>query len=230
MNSPIGVLKRLPAPGPELWLPDLLELLDSMVESAEPAVVFSSVARLCVPTLSSQVSIAITEGDEQNYLIAHPVEQSRPGPDLGGEVAFGGIRVSDDCVVTEIHGDAVGSHAAFRGVMVLQLAEPASMDALVAQLIVERAVAIIAGERLTAIADAQQARADNLEQAMHTSREIGIAIGIVMSRHKLTQVPAFELLRMISQETNRKVRDIALDVIIAGDVELPPRLSAGPTA
>lgn len=230
MSRPISVLKRLPAPEPELWLPDLLALLDSMVRSAEPAVVFSSVARLCVPTLSAHASIAISEGGEQNYLIAHPVEQTRVSPVVGGEVAFGGIRIGHDSVVTEIHGDAIGPHASYQGVMALQIADPEPTDALIAQLIVERAAAVIAGERLAAIADAQLVRADNLERGLHTSREIGVAIGIIMSQHKVTQPQAFELLRLNSQETNRKVRDIALDVIVTGDLDLPVPPSPGVTA
>jgi ANTAR domain-containing protein len=225
MSRPIGVLKRPSAFQPELALPDLLEVLGSIVRSAEPAVVFSSVAQLCVPMLSARARIAITEADDRQYLIAHPLDPAHRDSGIDGEVAFGGIRVADDSVVTEIQGDAVGSHTAFRGVMVLEVAEPRRPDALVAQLVVDRAVAVITAERQAAVAAAQRVRADNLERGMLTSREIGIAIGIVMSRHKLTQAQAFELLRLVSQDTNRKLRDVAVDVVVAGDVSLPRRPS-----
>jgi AmiR/NasT family two-component response regulator len=57
-------------------------------------------------------------------------------------------------------------------------------------------------------------------------------MGVLMTRRKVTRDEAFDLLRVTSQHSNRKVRDIALDVIEQG--ELPecsssmPRTHAGP--
>lgn len=67
-----------------------------------------------------------------------------------------------------------------------------------------------------------QARADNLEIALHTRRVIGAAAGIVMSQYRLTIDAAVDVLRAISQHTNRKVRDIAEDVLCTGVLELGP--------
>jgi hypothetical protein len=60
----------------------------------------------------------------------------------------------------------------------------------------------------------------NLQQALAASREIGIAIGIVMTRHLVTQQQAFDLLRMASQRSHRKLRDIATRVAETGDVDV----------
>jgi hypothetical protein len=62
----------------------------------------------------------------------------------------------------------------------------------------------------------RQERIDHLETALLTNREIGVAIGILMARELLTQEQAFDLLRMASQHTHRKLRDIASDVIDTG--------------
>jgi hypothetical protein len=59
----------------------------------------------------------------------------------------------------------------------------------------------------------------NLEQALAASREIGIAIGVLMTRHLVTQQQAFDLLRMASQRSHRKLRDIATRVVETGDVD-----------
>jgi AmiR/NasT family two-component response regulator len=59
----------------------------------------------------------------------------------------------------------------------------------------------------------------NLESALKTGRRIGIAIGIVMSRFKVRDEAAFEMLRTASQRQNRKLRDVAEDVILAGTLE-----------
>jgi hypothetical protein len=61
---------------------------------------------------------------------------------------------------------------------------------------------------------------DNLKIALLSSRRIGAAIGILMSQFKITDEQAFELLRCASQRRNRKVRDIAEDVVLTGTIEL----------
>jgi GAF domain-containing protein len=61
-----------------------------------------------------------------------------------------------------------------------------------------------------------QQRADNLEIALRSSRRIGTAIGILMASHRVDEQAAFELLRRRSQDTNRKLADIAEDVVYTG--------------
>lgn len=61
----------------------------------------------------------------------------------------------------------------------------------------------------------------HLERALEHSRDIGAAVGVLMSRHQLRQKDAFELLRRTSQNQNRKLYDLALAVIDTG--ELPSR-------
>lgn len=62
----------------------------------------------------------------------------------------------------------------------------------------------------------------NLEQALHSNRDIGTAIGVLMGQHKITRDEAFALLRIASQNTNRKLSEVALDVIDTGTVDVSP--------
>ncbi|MFL6162503.1 MAG: GAF and ANTAR domain-containing protein [Jatrophihabitantaceae bacterium] len=64
-------------------------------------------------------------------------------------------------------------------------------------------------------------QAMNLQLAQESNREIGMAMGVLMSRHRLTQSQAFDLLRMASQHTHRKLRDIASDVVRTGMLDFP---------
>ena len=66
-------------------------------------------------------------------------------------------------------------------------------------------------------------RAKNLERALASNRDIGTAVGVLIAQHKLTREQAFDLLRIASQNTNRKLHDVALDVIDTGAVEITPR-------
>jgi hypothetical protein len=64
-------------------------------------------------------------------------------------------------------------------------------------------------------------RAAQLERALTTSRDIGVAMGVLMNRHKISRSQAFDLLRVASQNTNRKLADIAFDVADTGVLDLP---------
>ncbi len=64
-------------------------------------------------------------------------------------------------------------------------------------------------------------KADNLLVALQTSREIGVAMGVLMASHKLTREQAFDLLRIASQHSHRKLAQIALDVAETGELLLP---------
>jgi hypothetical protein len=65
-------------------------------------------------------------------------------------------------------------------------------------------------------ADAHRERAEHLERALKTSRDIGIAIGVLMTQHRVTRAQAFDLLRIASQHTNRKLNEIAILVADTG--------------
>jgi hypothetical protein len=62
----------------------------------------------------------------------------------------------------------------------------------------------------------------NLEAALRTNRQIGMAIGIVMATEKVTESDAFQLLRKASNHLNRKLVDIAEHVQLTGSPPGPP--------
>ena len=76
------------------------------------------------------------------------------------------------------------------------------------------------GAQTLAAATARE-KAAQLERALINGREIGMAIGVLMATHKITQDNAFALLRVVSQNTNRKVAELARDVIETGTLEQP---------
>ena len=61
---------------------------------------------------------------------------------------------------------------------------------------------------------------ENLRLALETNRDIGVAIGVLMTRLLVTRTQAFDLLRIASQNAHRKLHHVALDVIDTG--ALPP--------
>lgn len=59
----------------------------------------------------------------------------------------------------------------------------------------------------------QHATAQQLEQALVSRSVIDQAIGVIMAEEKCTAEQAFDLLRQHSQNNNRKLRDVAADLI-----------------
>ncbi len=64
----------------------------------------------------------------------------------------------------------------------------------------------------------QQERADQLQDALGSSREIGMAMGVLMGRGGLTEDEAFAQLRRASQYLNVKLREVAAQVVETGRV------------
>ncbi|MEU8227212.1 GAF and ANTAR domain-containing protein [Kribbella sp. NPDC048915] len=71
---------------------------------------------------------------------------------------------------------------------------------------------LIAVHAAVAYADAQ--RAENLLAALETRDKIGQAVGLLMERYSITSDRAFETLVRFSRQTNRKLRDVAAELIM----------------
>ncbi len=60
---------------------------------------------------------------------------------------------------------------------------------------------------------------DHLRTALVSARRIGAAVGILMGTRRLTDDQAFETLCQASQHRNRKLREIAEEVLHTGTIE-----------
>jgi len=61
-------------------------------------------------------------------------------------------------------------------------------------------------------------RVQNLQRALRSNRDIGTAIGVLMGQHHISRTEAFDLLRMASQNSNRRLYEIALEVVETGQL------------
>ena len=64
-----------------------------------------------------------------------------------------------------------------------------------------------------------RAKVANLEIALVSGRRIGMALGILMARHSLSEQEALARLRTASQTRHVKVRDLAEHVIFTGTLD-----------
>ena len=187
----------------------VLESLSGLVRSAEPAVVFASLVRLCVPSVCDAATATIRGEDENVHAVSWPREA------LKGPNSRRGV------VATEFEAPATTDHPGYHGVLSLGFGSPDRSHAFLAQLLVERAMATVERERLVELANSQRTVATNLERALTSNREISVAVGILMATHELTTEQAFDVLRTVSQSSNRKLHAIALEFTRTGILDLP---------
>lgn len=84
----------------------------------------------------------------------------------------------------------------------------------------ETVIAIFGAAAVTALTAARhQEKAEHLERALHTSRRIGVALGIVMTTRNVDLDGAWELLSKASQDTNTKVSELADLVVATGSLD-----------
>lgn len=70
--------------------------------------------------------------------------------------------------------------------------------------------------------DVADTRAAQLRSALDSNRIIGTATGILMATHRLSAAQAFQLLTRASQDSNRKLRDLAVQVVEIGRLPFRP--------
>lgn len=69
---------------------------------------------------------------------------------------------------------------------------------------------------------AERDRVANLNVALDTNRRIGAALGILMAQRKLTDAQAFDVLRSASQRRHIKLRELADEVVLTGELPYSP--------
>jgi hypothetical protein len=94
----------------------------------------------------------------------------------------------------------------------------ADMQSEIADLRAQHTADLILIAELEADGIVDRNKITNLELALATSRRVGAAIGILMGRLGLTEDQAFERLRAELERSDRKLRDVAEDVIFTGDI------------
>lgn len=190
-----------------------LQALKALVSSAEPAVVFSSLVRLCAPAICESATATISGPDEKVHAVSWP----RDAVDHHHQPR----RFN---VVTPFESAATGDYPAYRGVVSLRFEGHDPASPILAQLLVERALATVERQRLADSVARQRTVVENLEVALTSNREISVAVGILMATHSLGADGAFHLLRHVSQHTNTKLRAIAVEVVRSGRLDVPTGL------
>lgn len=200
----------------------VLAAVRQLVASTEPAVVLTSLADLCTPVIADECSGTILQ--EGATL---PIGDAVPAAaeEYLTPATWPAPLITDDRFTLRFSQSAWKDYPEFSGTMTWRWHDrdrPTGSDKVIVQLLLDRALELVRVQRLEAALAAERTMSANLQVALVSNREIGQAIGILMSTYKLTRQQGFDLLRMTSQHTHRKLRDVAIEVCETGTLELPP--------
>jgi ANTAR domain len=202
---------------------EIEDAVGNIIPSDEPAVVLSSLARSSNPSFSDACAIELSEGTAAPFRVCFPMTgegeflaSARPVP-----AAADAPPVVMNSIITTFQAGSGYGYPSFAGIVVHSWAErdPTEDDAIMARLLVDRALAVVQHERLAQAAARTDRRAAKLAIDLITSRIEGEATGILMAKHQITQAKAASLLRQASQTRQRDLHEIAVGVVRAGDLD-----------
>lgn len=78
---------------------------------------------------------------------------------------------------------------------------------------VDQAMLLASFVTVALIASQERRAADTLRSGLHSNREIGKAVGLMMAFHKIGDEEAFQMLRKASQDMNLKLAEVARQVL-----------------
>lgn len=191
-------------------LPEVSAALEHLTISAEPAVVFSSLAELSIRVFSHGCTVDIVEQERAAYRISYPhtkAHTSAPESPTGP--------VGSRMIRTTIHTPVVTGYPHYAGAMVhtWRTHHPGPADFAIARLLVDCAVAVVAQERLADRVQRTQGKAAKGQAALGSNRRIGMAMGILAATQAIDAQAAFAMLREESQRTKTTLRDVTERVI-----------------
>ena len=208
----------------------VLELTGRIEAGTDPFAAFVSVAKVIVPEMAAECVVELVTDGAELCRAAVTDDGSAVAYDNDGEplASTRSMMRSAACelVIDDIVAVPVVSSIALEPYIgaltcVSPHRPPAELASLM-RLLVARTIDMVAGKRLSQALASERSRTHNLESALDSNREIGMAMGIIMARLGCTREDAFDRLRQASQDGNRKLRDIAAEVVLTGTFEPPP--------
>jgi hypothetical protein len=205
--------------------PDVTDAMRGLIQSVEPAVVFSSLARSCIPAFSDACTVELSEGVEALFQVTFPVADEGALFVRSDSVTAGGraFPFSSETVSTSFQAESTRGHPSFAGVVSHSWIEhePTDDDVTIARLLVDHSVAMVRQERLVESLQQAENRATKLALELITCGVVGQAIGILMTKHKTPRNEAFSFTRRVIRAITNSTK-LHLMSYAQGNLSDPP--------
>jgi hypothetical protein len=195
-----------PLPSPA----ELIGALSRLPESDDPVVTFAHLARACVPAFADACEVELSDGQESLFRVRHPVGQA-DGPDRAEAQVAGPRRI----LLTPFRAASRTGYPSYAGVVTYWWAcrAPTEGDAVIADLMVKHAIALVDRQRLMAAVAQAEDRAANLAIEAISGRVVSLATGVIMHQRGLSQDDAEDVLRRAATTAGGSLPAVAVSVV-----------------
>lgn len=179
----------------------MLDELDVAAGTDDPATVYGAVVEVARQHLDCVRAATLTTFDGRRITTAATAGEQ------------GGDDQADGNHVPALSLELAGGEAT-RSAVTLNL-YTAGSDALAPET-VQLAMLLAGHARILLVAAGHSVRAANLDRSRVTGQQIGAAVGLLMAVKRISHDEARDLLRTTSQRANRRVSDLAAEVVATG--------------
>jgi ANTAR domain len=212
---------------PAAFCAPLIRSLNRLRESDDPVVTFAGLARACVPEFADGCQVELSDGKEPLFRVTHPASSADgPGPTAAHPPS------PDQMLLTPFRVASLSGHPSYAGIVTHWWTGriPTLSDAVVADLMVKHAIALVDHERLMVAVARAEDQAANLALEAISARTVNLATGIVMHQNGLWPNDAGELLRQSARTAGIGLSQVAASVVRSGSLAGPaaPRSRPSP--
>ena len=201
--------------------------IHQLAAAPDPQLVFDHLAELIVPAVCDEAEVDLLTDlrlarwiEEPSFASDVPTRYHPDGTDEESPSAI--YQVTVHAFSAESTDDS-SEYVAALTCRWIDGYQPSPADVALIKLLAGCAAGAVQRAQQSAHLVAQQHTVAHLQRALDSNRRIGAAVGIVMARGRYTYEQAVDVLTRTSQDANRKLVDVAADVVYTGD--LPAELS-----
>jgi hypothetical protein len=202
---------------PEVPRASLIGAISALRGSGDPMVTFAGLARACVPLFADGCEVALDDGTEPPFRVRHEADPA--GAPRSATTPPAGPWAPESSpgrpLLTPFRVTSWAAWPSYAGVVThwWDHRAPDGRDALIADLMVKHAIALVDRERLAATVGKAEDRAAGLALRAISGRAFNLATGIVMHHEGLAAEAAESRLRQAASDTGADLAEVAARVL-----------------
>lgn len=199
---------------------EVRHVVEALEPSADPVAVFRQLCDLVVPLVCDAASVGVRDMTDSAGTPSATVDGPFGVVVDGGPLspAADGSGWSEVVVRVRIQDGAASDGSVAELVFRWRSPSGTADRVMAVESMCRHAAALVLHARQAEALRTTSLQVENLKLALTSNRIIGAAVGVLMTTHKMTYDQAFERLRVTSQQANRKIVDLARDVLYTGEL------------
>ncbi len=184
----------------------LIASLDSLIGSADPHITFTRLAEICVPSCADGAQIELSDGSERRLSMC-----------IDGVSSDRDVRSLKELAVVEAPFESISrdGQLSYAGILTLwwRARSATESDWAVAALLVKHACDLVEHRRLIERAGAAEARAASAAMEAIASRQVNLAVGLLMAQLCCSAADAEAHLDELAEKRSAALYTVAAEIV-----------------